>query len=156
MKTSSSWRLERFMSSGMLHCANEHTVRKPQESSNESKVLRESLTLKRRPCDLLNGYKLFTNQQVTFQKTWIFCNITARTSNLQLKSCSAVSLTTGCCIQLQQKWASFQTHLMYLLKSVGIRTFTTIPVNQNVIHTVTHSHLRAMENLFFVTYMSDK
>jgi hypothetical protein len=153
---SSSWRLERFTSSGMLHCENEHTVPEPRESSNESRVPRKSLTLKCRPCDLLNGQKLFTNQQVTFQKTWIFCNITARTSNLQLRSCSAVSLTTGCCIQLQQKWASFQTCLTYLPKSAGNQTFTTIPVNQNVIHTVTHSHLRATENLFFVTYMSDE
>lgn len=152
MKMSSSWRLERFTSSGMLHCVNGHRVPEPQEPSNKSRVLRESLTLKCRPSDPLNGQKLFTNQQVTFQKTWTFCSITSRTSNLQLKTCSAVSLTTGCCIQLQPKWASFQTRLTYLPKSVGIQTLTTIPVNQNVIHTVTHSHLRVTENLFIVTH----
>ena len=41
---------------------------------------------------------------------------------------------------------------MYLPKSVGIQTLTTIPVNQNVLDTVTHSHLRVTENLFIVTY----
>jgi len=60
---------ERFTSSGMLHCVNGHTVPEPQESSNKSRVLHESLTLKCRPCDPRNGQKLFTNQQVTFQKT---------------------------------------------------------------------------------------
>lgn len=160
MKMSSSWRLERFTSSGMLHCVNGHTVPEPQESSNESRVLHESLTLTCRPCGTMKGQKLFNNQQVTFQKTWIFCNITSRTSNLHLKTCSAVSLTTGCCIQLQPNWASFQTRLIYLPKSAGIQTLTTIPVNQNVIHTVTltfegnrtsvYCHIQLIQN------MSDK